>query len=141
MKRIILLIATNLAIMLVLGIVVTLTGANRFFTGTGLDLGKLLVFAAIMGFGGAFMSLWMSKTIAKWSTGARVIESPQQRHGTLAVRHGAPFLGKGRAADARDRHLRRRAECLRDRRHAATIRWWLSPPACCRPCRARKPRR
>ncbi len=76
MKRIILLIATNLAIMVVLGIVVTLTGANRFFTGTGLDLGKLLVFAAIMGFGGAFLSLWMSKTIAKWSTGARVIESP-----------------------------------------------------------------
>ena len=77
MKRIVLLIATNLAIMLVLGIVTTLTGANRFFTGTGLDLGKLLFFAAIMGFGGAFMSLWMSKTIAKWSTGARVIEAPQ----------------------------------------------------------------
>jgi heat shock protein HtpX len=76
MKRIVLLIATNLAIMVVLGIVVTLTGANRFFTGTGLDLGKLLVFAAIMGFGGSFLSLWMSKTIAKWSTGARVIESP-----------------------------------------------------------------
>jgi heat shock protein HtpX len=77
MKRVLLLIGTNLAIMLVLGIVTTLTGANRFFTGTGLDLGKLLFFAAIMGFGGSFMSLWMSKTIAKWSTGARVIESPQ----------------------------------------------------------------
>jgi heat shock protein HtpX len=77
MKRIMLLIGTNLAIMLVLGIVTTLTGANRFFTSAGLDLGKLLVFAAIMGFGGAFLSLWMSKTIAKWSTGARVIESPQ----------------------------------------------------------------
>ncbi|MDK9704190.1 MAG: protease HtpX [Sulfuritalea sp.] len=77
MKRIVLLIATNLAIMLVLGIVTTLTGANRFFTGAGLDLGKLLLFAAIMGFGGAFISLWMSKTIAKWSTGARVIETPQ----------------------------------------------------------------
>jgi len=76
MKRIFLLIATNLAIMVVLGIVVSLTGANRFFTSNGLDLGTLLVFAAIMGFGGAFMSLWMSKTIAKWSTGARVIESP-----------------------------------------------------------------
>ena len=76
MKRIFLLIATNLAIMVVLGIVVTLTGANRFFTGTGLDLGTLLMFAAIMGFGGAFISLWMSKTIAKWSTGARVIETP-----------------------------------------------------------------
>jgi heat shock protein HtpX len=75
-KRILLLVGTNLAIMLVLGIITTLTGANRFFAGAGLDLGKLLLFAAIMGFGGAFMSLWMSKTIAKWSTGAQVIESP-----------------------------------------------------------------
>ena len=61
MKRILLLVGTNLAIMVVLGIVTTLTGANRFFTGAGLDLGKLLVFAAIMGFGGAFLSLWMSR--------------------------------------------------------------------------------
>ncbi|MDS4016492.1 MAG: protease HtpX [Candidatus Accumulibacter sp.] len=76
MKRVFLLIATNLAIMLVLGIVSTLTGAHRFFSGTGLDLGKLLFFALIMGFGGSFISLWMSKTIAKWSTGAQVIESP-----------------------------------------------------------------
>jgi len=53
-----------------------LTGAHRFFSGAGLDLGKLLFFALIMGFGGAFISLWMSKTLAKWSTGAQVIESP-----------------------------------------------------------------
>jgi heat shock protein HtpX len=72
-----LLIGTNLAIMLVLGIVSTLTGAHRFFTGTGLDLTKLLFFAGLMGFGGAFISLALSKTIAKWSTGARVIETPQ----------------------------------------------------------------
>jgi heat shock protein HtpX len=77
LKRVLLLIGTNLAIMLVLGIVSTLTGAHRFFTAGGLDLGKLLLFAAIMGFGGAFMSLWMSKTIAKWSTSARVIDAPQ----------------------------------------------------------------
>ncbi len=76
MKRTLLLIGTNLAIMLVLGIVTTLTGANRYFTSAGLDLGKLMVFSAIMGFGGAFISLWMSKTIAKWSTGAQVISSP-----------------------------------------------------------------
>lgn len=76
MKRVLLLVATNLAIMLVLGAVSTLTGAHRFFSGTGLDLGKLLLFAALMGFGGAFLSLWMSKTIAKWSTGARIIDSP-----------------------------------------------------------------
>ncbi|HMV05433.1 MAG TPA: protease HtpX [Accumulibacter sp.] len=76
MKRVFLLIATNLAIMLVLGVVSTLTGAHRFFSGAGLDLGKLLFFALIMGFGGSFISLWMSKTIAKWSTGAQVIETP-----------------------------------------------------------------
>ena len=76
MKRTLLLIGTNLAIMVVLGLVTTLTGAHRFFSGAGLDLGKLLLFAMIMGFGGAFISLWMSKTLAKWSTGAQVIESP-----------------------------------------------------------------
>ncbi len=76
MKRIVLLIATNLAIMLVLGVVSTLTGAHKFFAGSGLDLGRLLFFALLMGFGGAFISLWMSKTIAKWSTGARVIDTP-----------------------------------------------------------------
>ena len=77
MKRTFLLIGTNLAILLVLGVVSTLTGAHRFFTGAGLDLGRLLLFAMLMGFGGAFISLWLSKTIAKWSTGAKVIETPQ----------------------------------------------------------------
>ncbi len=76
MKRILLFIGTNLAIMLVLGLITTLTGANRYFSAYGLDLGKLLVFALIMGFGGAFISLWMSKAIAKWTTGAQVIETP-----------------------------------------------------------------
>lgn len=77
MKRIFLLVLTNLAIMLVLGVVSTLTGAHRFFAGSGLDLGKLLIFAALMGFGGAFISLLLSKTLAKWSTGARVLDTPE----------------------------------------------------------------
>ena len=77
MKRTALLIGTNLAILLVLGVVSTLTGAHRFFTGAGLDLGRLLLFAMLMGFGGAFISLWLCKIIAKWSTGAKVIETPQ----------------------------------------------------------------
>jgi heat shock protein HtpX len=76
MKRIVLFIATNLAIMLVLGISASLLGVNRFLTANGLNLGMLLGFAALMGFGGAFISLWMSKPIAKWSTGARVIAQP-----------------------------------------------------------------
>ena len=77
MKRIALFLATNLAIMVVLGIVVSVTGANRFLGANGLDLPTLLVFSAIMGFGGSFISLLMSKFIAKWSTGARVINQPQ----------------------------------------------------------------
>jgi len=56
---------------------VNLLGVNRFLTSKGLDLGMLLAFAAIMGFGGSFISLLMSKTIAKWSTGATAIEHPQ----------------------------------------------------------------
>nr|WP_314541376.1 protease HtpX [uncultured Massilia sp.] len=76
MKRIVLFLATNLAIMLVLGISASLLGVNKFLTANGLNLGMLLGFAALMGFGGAFISLWMSKPIAKWSTGARVITQP-----------------------------------------------------------------
>lgn len=77
MKRIFLFICTNIAIMLVLSVVVNLLGVNRFLTSRGLDLSMLLIFAAILGFGGSFLSLLLSKTIAKWTTGARVIEHPQ----------------------------------------------------------------
>ena len=73
MKRVILFLATNLAIMLVLGVAASLLGVNRYLTSNGLNLGSLLAFAALMGFGGSFISLMLSKTIAKWSTGAQVI--------------------------------------------------------------------
>jgi len=77
MKRIFLLIVTNLAVMLVLGIVASLLGVNRFLTANGLNLTALLGFAAVMGFGGAFISLLISKPMAKWTTGAQVITQPQ----------------------------------------------------------------
>lgn len=77
MKRIVLFLATNLAVVLVLGVVASLLGANRFLTANGLNLGALLGFAAIMGFGGAFISLLISKSVAKWTTGAQVIETPR----------------------------------------------------------------
>ena len=73
MKRIVLFVVTNLAVMLVLGIAASLLGVNRFLTANGLDLGALLGFAALMGFGGAIISLLMSKPMAKWSTKAQVI--------------------------------------------------------------------
>jgi heat shock protein HtpX len=77
MKRIILFVATNLAIVLVLGIVANLLGVNRFLTANGLNLGALLGFALIMGFGGAFISLLLSKPIAKWSAGVQLISQPR----------------------------------------------------------------
>lgn len=76
MKRIVLFLATNFAVMLVLSLATSLLGVNRFLTANGLNLGMLLAFAAVIGFGGAFISLLMSKSMAKWSTGARVIEAP-----------------------------------------------------------------
>lgn len=76
MKRIFLLIATNLAVMVVLSIAASLLGVNRYLAAGGINMGQLLGFAAVMGFGGAFISLLMSKTMAKWSTGAQVITTP-----------------------------------------------------------------
>ena len=77
MKRIFLFVMTNLAVMVVLGIVVSLTGANRFMGANGLDLTTLMAFSLIMGFGGAIISLLISKPVAKWSSGVRVINQPQ----------------------------------------------------------------
>ncbi|HZP11336.1 MAG TPA: protease HtpX [Nevskiaceae bacterium] len=77
MKRIVLFLATNLAVMLVLSVVVHLVGADRWLYANGLNVQQLLIFAAIFGMGGAFISLAMSKSIAKWTTGARVIDQPQ----------------------------------------------------------------
>lgn len=76
MKRVVLFLLTNVAVMLVLSVVTQLLGVNKFLTANGLNLGMLLVFSAVIGFGGSFISLLMSKTMAKWSTGAKVIETP-----------------------------------------------------------------
>jgi heat shock protein HtpX len=76
MKRILLFVLTNLAVMVVLGVVASLLGVNRYLTANGLNLSALLGFSLIMGFGGAIISLLMSKPMAKWSTGAHVINQP-----------------------------------------------------------------
>jgi heat shock protein HtpX len=73
MKRIVLFLVTNVAVMLVLGIAASLLGVNRFLTANGLNLGALLGFSLIMGFGGAIISLLISKAMAKWTTGAQII--------------------------------------------------------------------
>jgi heat shock protein HtpX len=76
MKRVLLFIATNLAVLLVLSIVVQVLGLDRYLIGRGLNLGGLLAFAAVFGFGGAFISLAMSKWMAKMAMGVRVIDQP-----------------------------------------------------------------
>lgn len=77
MKRIALFVLTNLAVVVVLGTVASLLGVNRYLTANGLNLGALLGFALVMGFGGSIISLLMSKPIAKWSAGVQVIEQPR----------------------------------------------------------------
>ncbi|HEY0915079.1 MAG TPA: protease HtpX [Solimonas sp.] len=77
MKRIGLFLLTNIAVMVVLSITASLLGVNRYLTENGLNFGALLVFCALFGFGGSFISLAMSKWVAKRSTGAQVITQPR----------------------------------------------------------------
>ena len=76
MKRIVLFVLTNVMVVVVLGIVASLTGANRYIGPNGLNLGSLMMYALIMGFGGALISLLISKPVAKWSAGVRIINQP-----------------------------------------------------------------
>ena len=76
MKRIVLFIATNLAVMLVLSLVLNVLGIGRGVSAQGINVGELLIFSAVVGFTGSIFSLLISKPMAKWSTGARVIETP-----------------------------------------------------------------
>src|SRR6188474_2621131 len=78
MKRILLFLATNLAIVVLLGIVLRLLGIESILdeSGTGLNLGALLIFAAVFGFAGSFISLAISKWSAKRMMGVRVITQP-----------------------------------------------------------------
>ena len=77
MKRIVLFLATNIAVMLVISVIVSALGLDRFLTANGLNLPMLLAFSAVVGFAGSIISLLMSKWMAKRSTGARVIDTPQ----------------------------------------------------------------
>jgi heat shock protein HtpX len=77
MKRIVLFVLTNVAVLAVLSIIVGVLGLDRFLTAEGLDLPSLLVFSAVIGFGGAIISLLISKWMAKMSTGARVIDGSE----------------------------------------------------------------
>ncbi len=98
MKRIFLFVLTNLAVVVVLGIVASLLGVNRYLTANGLQLGTLLGYALVIGFGGAIISLLMSKPIAKWSAGVQLItgqEGPDERWNVETVRACADKAGIG----------------------------------------------
>ena len=75
MKRTLLFLATNVAIMLVLSVTMRLLGVEPYLSASGLNLTSLLIFAAVMGFGGSFISLAISKWSVKRSMGVRVIET------------------------------------------------------------------
>ena len=80
MKRIVLFLATNLAVIVVLGIVLRLFGLDRAaYSATGLNYTQLLIFSGVVGFTGSIISLLISKPMAKWSTGAKVIDQPRDQ--------------------------------------------------------------
>jgi heat shock protein HtpX len=86
MKRIFLFLLTNLGVMLVLGLAVNLLGLNTFLSANGLDLTALLGFSLVMGFGGAFISLLISKPMAKWTTRLHIInDSTDATHAWLVA--------------------------------------------------------
>ncbi|MBS7809017.1 protease HtpX [Variovorax sp. PCZ-1] len=76
MKRIFLFLLTNIAVMVVLGVITSIFGLNRFMGPGGLSIPTLMMYSLVVGFTGAFISLLISKPMAKWSTGARVIGGP-----------------------------------------------------------------
>src|SRR5215204_894472 len=79
MKRIVLFVATNVAVLAVIYLVLNILGVERVLAanGTQLDLRALLIFSAVVGFSGSFISLALSKWMAKMSTRARVIDTPR----------------------------------------------------------------
>jgi heat shock protein HtpX len=77
MKRIVLFLATNLAVVVLLSVIINLFGLNQWLAAEGIDYTGLLVFSAVVGFAGSFISLLMSKTAAKWSTGAHVVDGSE----------------------------------------------------------------
>ena len=77
MKRIVLFLATNLAVVVLLSVIINVLGLNTWLKAEGIDYTALLIFSAVVGFVGAFFSLLISKPMAKWSTGAQVIDGTE----------------------------------------------------------------
>ena len=108
-NRILLFLLTNLAILLVLSVVMKFFGLENLmansFGGTGINLTGLLIFSAAFGFGGSFISLFISKWMAKRATGAKVIESPSNEEQRWLLNTTRPALRASRHRHARSGHL------------------------------------
>ena len=91
MKRIMLFVLTNIAVMAVVGIVTSLLGVGRY---TGTNTGQLMIFSLIVGFSGSIISLLMSKTMAKMSMGVKIIEQPANADEAWIVETVRKFAGQ-----------------------------------------------
>jgi len=149
MKRIVLFAATNLAVVVLLGFVARLLGVDRYLYQSGLNLPSLLAFAAIFGMGGSLISLLMSKSIAKMSVGAQVIENPSnqtERWLVDTVQRQAQAAGIGMPEVAvynspKWRFTTRPNPMPSPPGPTAMRRWWRSAPVFCNKCPPRKRKR
>ncbi len=94
MKRIVLFVLTNFAVMAVLMVTARILGVDRFLTANGLNMTALAFFSLIMGFGGATISLLMSKSMAKWSMGLQLINQPRNADEAWIVQTVQKFADK-----------------------------------------------
>ena len=94
MKRIFLFVLTNFAVMAVLMVNARILGVDRFLTANGLNMTALAFFSLIMGFGGATISLLMSKSMAKWSMGLQLINQPRNADEAWIVQTVQKFADK-----------------------------------------------
>ena len=131
MKRILLFVLTNFAVMAVLLITTRILGVDRFLTANGLNMTALAGFSLVIGFGGAIISLLISKPMAKFSAGVRVIEQPQSADEAWIVETVRRFADKAGIG------MPEVASLTVHPMHSPpapsrTRRWWPCPPACCR---------
>ena len=130
MKRIILFVLTNVLVVAVLGITASLLGVNRYLTPNGLNLGMLLGYALVIGFGGAFISLLISKPMAKWTSGVRIIEQPQNMDEAWIVETVRKFADKAQIGMPEVGIFEGEPNAFAPA-HSKTRHWWRYPPDCC----------
>src|SRR3979411_2091792 len=94
MKRMVLFLITNIAVMVVLSITLSILGVNQWLTANGLNMGMLLTLSVIVGFAGSIISLLLSKTMAKFGAGVTVIDAPSTPDEMWLVGAGQRPAGK-----------------------------------------------